>query len=238
MFTGYARPLLVFLYFTASPQRFTVLLCVFVVVVVCVVVVAYVCVLVCVTAFLPQIAVVVRANHPLIPAKYHRREFAWNWVNAPPKKSQLSLGWLSLFLMFSLVSAVAKVCSSVLLSYRIGQHEMSPRFHYYNFHRRRSLKWLNSLGNWGTTNWQPGYFVLSRHFQQQQVKNLDTYNNPRGITATTTIKRRRTKKENSRQKAKRQRKQKPKDDASFPFLGRRFCCTDFQLTVNHIWQTC
>lgn len=44
MFTGYASPLLMFLYFAASPQRFTALLCVFVVVVVCVVVVACVCV--------------------------------------------------------------------------------------------------------------------------------------------------------------------------------------------------
>lgn len=48
-------------FFTASPQRFTMLLCVFVVV--CVVVVACVCVGMH-HGFLPQIAVVVRANPP------------------------------------------------------------------------------------------------------------------------------------------------------------------------------
>lgn len=62
MLTGYASLLLMF-FFTASPQRFTVLLCVFVVM--CVVVVACVCVCVGMHhGFLPQIAVVVRANPP------------------------------------------------------------------------------------------------------------------------------------------------------------------------------
>lgn len=70
-------------FFTASLQRFTALLCVLVVM--CVVVVACVCECVCWYAS-RLFATNCSRRTGKSPRKYHRREFAWNWVNVPPRK--------------------------------------------------------------------------------------------------------------------------------------------------------
>lgn len=108
-------------FFTASPQRFTMLLCVFVVM--CVVVVACVCECVCWYAS-RLFATNCSRRTGKSPRKYHRREFAWDWVNVPPRKDprkvSLALAGLACFWCSLWFSAVEKLCSSVLLACPTG----------------------------------------------------------------------------------------------------------------------
>lgn len=131
-----------------------------------------------------------------------------------------------------------KLCSAVLLACPTGLGNIKCHQVCTTISQKNIFKVAKQLGKLESDKLPEWIFCCGATFLAT-IGQEPRYNNPRGATATT-IKKRRTKNE-LRQKAKRQRKQKPnrkpKDDASFPFLGG-FFWTDFWLTVNHIWQTC